>query len=84
MCIVTDAAILLFADQDADAQTSRSVPVPLTMALPCHGVIVRCEEGIVGIQHRTPLIIVYNAHDRSYTSRVDYTYFYMSGCALCV
>ena len=25
MCIVTDAAILLFADQDADAQTSRSV-----------------------------------------------------------
>ena len=71
MCIVTDAAILLFANQDADAQTPRSVP--LTMALPCHGAIVRCEEGIVGIQHRTPLIIVYSAHARSYTSRVDYT-----------
>ena len=34
MCIVTDAAILLFADQDADAQTPRIVPLTIT-TLPC-------------------------------------------------
>ena len=38
-----------------------------------YSAIVRFEEGTVGIQHHTPLFIVYSAHTYLYMSRVDYT-----------